>query len=57
MMMSEEINIHLYMHFFALVSGQSAALSSTTQHAMPPELRGKWGTECLNTEFPLPTVL
>ena len=31
-----------------------AALSSATQHAMPPELGGKWGTECLNTRFPLP---
>ena len=25
----------------------------TTQHAMPPELGGKWRTECLNTRFPL----
>ena len=33
------------------------ALSSATQHAMPPELDGKWGTECLNTRFPLPTLL
>ena len=24
---------------------------------MPAELGGKWGTECLNTRFPLPTVL
>ena len=36
---------------------QSAALSSATQHAMPPELGGKSGTECLNTRFPLPTLL
>ena len=33
------------------------ALSSATQHAMPPELGGKWGTEYLNTRFPLPTLL
>ena len=35
---------------------QSAALSSATQHAMPPEYGRKWGT-CLNTRFPLPTLL
>ena len=31
------IFLNLYFHFFALVSRQSAALSSATQHAMPPE--------------------
>ena len=31
------------------------ALSSVTQHAMPPEFGRKWGGECLNTRFPLPT--
>ena len=51
------IYLHLYFHFFALVSRHSAALSSTSQHAMPPEFGGKWGTECLNTRFPLPTLL
>ena len=51
------IYLHLYFHFFALVSRQIAALSTATQHAMPPELGGKWGTECLNTRFPLPTLL
>ena len=40
-----------------MVSRQSAALSSATQHAMSPELGGKWGTVCLNTTFPLPTLL
>ena len=35
----------------------SAALSSATQHAMPPEFDRMWGTECLNTRFPLPTLL
>ena len=24
---------------------------------MPPEFSGKWRTECLNTRFPVPTVL
>ena len=51
------IYLNLYFHFFALVSRQSAALSSATQHAMPPEFGRKWGTECLNTRFPLPTLL
>ena len=34
-----------------------AALSSATQHAMLPEYDRKWGMECLNTRFPLPTLL
>ena len=34
-----------------------APLIYLTQHAMPLELGGKWGTECLNTWFPLPTLL
>ena len=51
---SRKWNIYLYFYFhLALVSRQSAALSSATQHAMPAELGGKWGTECLNTRFPL----
>ena len=29
----------------ALAWRQSAALISATQHAMPPEICGKWGTE------------
>ena len=50
---SRKWNIYLllYFHFFALVYTQSAALSSATQHVMPPEFGGKWGTECLNTRF------
>ena len=40
-----------------LLSKQSAALSSTNQHAMPPELGGMWGMECLNIRFPLSTLL
>ena len=39
------------------MSRQSAALSPATQHTMPPELGGKWGTKCLNTRFSLPTLL
>ena len=50
------IYLNLYFRFFALVSRLSAALSSATQHAMPPEFGRKWGTECLNTRFPLPTL-
>ena len=50
---SRKLNIYLnvYFHYFALVSGQSAALSSATQHAMPSEFGGKWATECLNIRF------
>ena len=51
------IYFNLYFHFFALVSRLSAALSSATQHAMPPESGRKWATECLNTRFPLPILL
>ena len=47
----------LYFHFFALVSRLRAALSSATQHAMPPEFGRKLGTRCLDTRFPLPTLL
>ena len=42
---------NLYFNFFALVSRQSAALRSTTQHAMLLEFGEKWETECLNTRF------
>ena len=47
------LNILLPFHFFALVSRLNATLNSATQHAMPPEFGRKWGTECLNTRFPL----
>ena len=48
------IYLNLYFHFFALMSRLSAALSSATQHALPPEVGRKRGTECLNTR---PTLL
>ena len=32
-------------------------LNFATQQAMPPEFGRKWGTECLNARFPLPTLL
>ena len=51
------IYLNLYFHFFALASRQSAALSSATHHAMPPEFGRKWATKCLNTRFPLPALL
>ena len=41
----------IYLIFFFLL------LSSTTEHAMSPEYGEKWGTECLNTRPPLPTLL
>ena len=37
--------------YYFSVKRQSAALSSFTQHAMPEEFGGKWGTECLNIRF------
>ena len=49
--------LKFYFHFFALVSRLSAALSSASQYAMPPEFGRKWGTHCLNTRFSLPTLL
>ena len=39
------------------MSRLSAALSSAPQHGMLPEFGRKWGTEWLNTRFPLPTLL
>ena len=42
--------------FFALESRQRSALSSSAQHATPPEFGGKWEAECLNTMFPLPSI-
>ena len=51
-----EIFIYIYIFISSLrCRDKSAALSSATHHAMPPELGGKWGTEYLNTRFPLPT--
>ena len=40
---SKKLNIYLnlYFRFFTLVSRQRAALSSGTQHAMPPEFGGR----------------
>ena len=35
----------------------SAALSSATEHTIPPEIGGKWGTKWLNPRFPLRTLL
>ena len=39
-----------------MVSRQSAALRFVTQHAMAPEIGGKWETVYRNTKF-LPTTL
>ena len=47
---SKILNIR-YFHFLALVARQNVALSSATQHAMPPEFGGKWETDCFNTCF------
>lgn len=42
----------MYINFFVL-----ASLSSTIQHAVPPEFDGKWKTEYLNTRLSLPILL
>ena len=53
---SRKFNIqYVFAYFFDLILRQSA--SSDTQHAMPPEFGRKWVMECLNTRFPLPTLL
>ena len=49
--------LNLYFHFLALLSRQSVALGSAIQQAMPLEFGGEWVTECLNTKFPMPTLL
>ena len=52
-----KIYFNLYFYFFAPVSCKCAALSLATQHTMPSEFGGEWGMECLNTRFPLFTLL
>ena len=42
-------------YFFALV--EVKAFSFATQHAMPPELGGRCGAECLSTKFLLIILL
>ena len=46
----------LRINYISLFNSLSTALSSATQHAMPPESGRRWGTECLNTRFPLHTL-
>ena len=53
----DEIFIYIYIFISPLWCQESAALTSANQNAMPPQIGGKWGTECLNTRFPLPTLL
>ena len=45
------------MYILVLVTIYSSALSSATQHAMPPEFGANWVTECLNSRIPVPTLL
>ena len=47
---------YFYFEFFALVLRQIVALIFAAQHAVPSEFGGKWGTKCLNTRIPLPTL-
>ena len=54
----DEIFIYIYFFIYSLrCREENAALSSATQYAIPAEIGGKWGMECLNTRFPLPTML
>ena len=48
----EEMKYLLLSIFFPLVTRQSTALNSATQHVMPAEFIGNWGTECFYTRFP-----
>ena len=50
-------NSHLRKIFIFLRSGIEGKRGVEFRHSMPPEFGGKWGTECLNTRFPLPTLL
>ena len=53
----KKLNIE-YFRYFALVSRHSAALFTTTQHAMTVEFGSKWRTEYYhNARFSLPTLL
>ena len=55
----EDMKYLLKFIFPFLRSGVEAkrVLLSSAQHAMSPEFGRNWGTECLNTRFPLPTLL
>ena len=57
--MSELLSLEETKYFLNvfLVSRKCATLSSATQHAIPPESSGRWRTECLDTRFPLFTLL
>ena len=48
------IYLHLYFHFFALMSRGKRGVEF--RHSTRNASR-KWGTECLNTRFPLHTLL
>ena len=50
-------NRHSRRIYISISSRQSAAFSSATQHTTPLEFGVKWGTECFNTRFLLPTLL
>ena len=40
-----------------MVSRAKLGVEIANQHAMPLEFRGKWETGCLNSRFPLPSLL
>ena len=53
----EEIKYFIFSFLRYGVEAKSTTSSSTTQHAMGPEISGIWGAEYLTTRLPLPTVL
>ena len=46
------IRCHVESFSQTIIKDKVAALSSATQHAMPPEFGIQWGTECLNIRYP-----
>ena len=46
-----------YIHLLVLVTKQSVASSSTTQHALPSEFGGKWGKYFIESRVPNTRVL
>ena len=53
---SRKLLIIYILNFSLWYQGKSVALSSSSQHAMHRKFCGRWGTECLNTRFPLSTL-
>ena len=56
--LGNEIFIKIYIFISSLwCRVKNVALTSATQHKMPPDFGGKWGMECFNSRFSLSTLL